>query len=153
MALYRRMCLTSHNGVAVATFDEVRVAIAARMEEIGVSKRELARRLAGKGGAVDDTQWETQRRWITKLLRGELRWPTQAKLDSVAVALELPPGTYKAPRRAAVVRISQPDEERLDRIEAKIDRMAYLIEKIQERSYLEDPEGSPTHVPRLQERP
>lgn len=68
---------------------------AALAEKPVISQRELGRRLA----ALDDTDPEVRRRWVRKILDGEVRRPEPESLRLLERALKKKPGHFKLPDR------------------------------------------------------
>lgn len=90
------------------------------LERSGVSVSELARRYAGKGATPK--QVENARRYINKVLAGEVMSPSTPIARKLAKLLREPPESFVTtrPRRA----------ERLAAVEQRLDGMADRLEEL-----------------------
>lgn len=86
--------------------------LAEALENAGVSQKELARRIAGP----DRHEAESKRRWILKVLRGDVVRPNMAEVEA---ALSLPAGHFVIPAPA-----QQEDRRvRLEELQAEVERL------------------------------
>lgn len=106
--------------------------LAAVLEELDVSQAELARRLAGKRASRGKV--EARRRWLGKIVSGEIERPRPRSLESIVAALDLSPDYFKVPTRTQMlqraVRLHEVAAEvralrtQVDGLERRVDRVA-----------------------------
>lgn len=94
------------------------------LERTGVSRRELARRLAAKypqdGG--QDAE-ETQRRKVKRILSGQTRNPTQETRDSICDALGVPRKSAPPETDPADEPLTRDEVREFRRLSLKIERL------------------------------
>lgn len=108
--------------------------LAALYDEGRFTKLGLARALA----RLDGTKVESKRRWLTKLLRGDIEHPDPKTLREIAQVLDLEPGylIVEGGRDDGVVQIAPTRrqlERRLEEAEAGLARLGRLTERLGRR--------------------
>lgn len=94
--------------------------LAQALEETRVSQRELAKRLAADDGKLA----KSKRRWLNKLLKGEVTHPTQASLTAIEKALSLPAGRLVVEPLRRVRAEEASSHRRLEALEAVLNELA-----------------------------
>lgn len=100
------------------------------IDDAGVSVSELGRRLA----AADGGNPESKRRWLMKLLNGDVESPEQESLDAIASALGLAPGALTTASRAQAVARRAELEEEVDDLRRAVAVLLRVVLLLDERA-------------------
>lgn len=100
------------------------------IDDAGVSVSELGRRLA----AADGGNPESKRRWLMKLLNGDVESPEQESLDAIASALGLAAGALTTASRAQAVARRAELEEEVDDLRRAVAVLLRVVLLLDERA-------------------